>query len=472
MATTASLTTSPTTIDTGASDNVSVTNTGTVDVTIVRGPQSFTLRPTQGRVIYPEGAAVTAATVSGTGSVSYTATAARQTQAVQFAADPAFTSAFASIVQQVEGVGIAQRNASIYAANRARVTAAALPKWLAALAAVRAGTRDAKILCVGDSTTLGALSSNTSIPPFTSYPTFLATLLNTYLGVPAARGLGVPDKSGNTDARWSATGNWGWGTSGNLGWVANTCDYQLSTPFAGTLTYADSGILADKFDVYYLTGGSTGTITVTATGGTPVVQSTVASSGWGKVTVTAGQAATTNTVSITGSGNNCHITGVEPYLSTTRKVRVGIAGVGSARTAGWTTNPTTFGGVMGIKQYAPDLTIIMLGINDATDGVAAGTYGTNIGTLATAAAVSGDVILMSMIPTDSSINAGANATNEPGYVSQLAGLTSYSFVDLFTRAGSATAYQNLGFVSADKIHGTDAGYKDIAAMVATGLLGL
>jgi lysophospholipase L1-like esterase len=92
---TASLTTTPTTIDTGASDNVSITNTGTVDVTITRGSQSFTLRPTQGRVIYPEGTAVTAATTSGTGSVSYAATAPRQSQAVQFAADPAFTGTYA-----------------------------------------------------------------------------------------------------------------------------------------------------------------------------------------------------------------------------------------------------------------------------------------------------------------------------------------------------------------------------------------
>jgi hypothetical protein len=92
---TASLTTSPTQIDAGSSDNVSITNTGTVDVVVARGAQSFTLKPTQGRVVYPEGVAVTAATVSGTGSVSYTATAARVSAASQFAADPAFTGTYA-----------------------------------------------------------------------------------------------------------------------------------------------------------------------------------------------------------------------------------------------------------------------------------------------------------------------------------------------------------------------------------------
>jgi hypothetical protein len=82
---TASLTTSPTTLDSGSSDNVSITNTGTTDVTLARGVQSFTLKPTQARVIYPEGTAVTAVVASGTGSVSYTATAAAVTLAQTYA---------------------------------------------------------------------------------------------------------------------------------------------------------------------------------------------------------------------------------------------------------------------------------------------------------------------------------------------------------------------------------------------------
>lgn len=109
MATTASLTTTPTQIDSGASDNVSITNTGTVSVLVSRGAQSATLQAGQGTVVYPEGTAVTAAAISGAGSVSYTATAARVNSSggvtgtgggtvattAGLAADLAFTSAFA-----------------------------------------------------------------------------------------------------------------------------------------------------------------------------------------------------------------------------------------------------------------------------------------------------------------------------------------------------------------------------------------
>jgi lysophospholipase L1-like esterase len=91
---TVSLSTSPTTLDSGTSDNVSVTNTGSVAVVVSRGSFSTTLQPGQGTVVYPEGAAVTGVTVSGSGQVTTVATAARVSQQAQFAADPAFTGTY------------------------------------------------------------------------------------------------------------------------------------------------------------------------------------------------------------------------------------------------------------------------------------------------------------------------------------------------------------------------------------------
>jgi hypothetical protein len=92
-----SLTTSPTAIDDGTSSSVLVTNTGAVDVTLSRGPR---LRPQQNATVYPEGTALTAATTSGTGSVSTTATAAAAATVTgktpaQVAADIAFTATYA-----------------------------------------------------------------------------------------------------------------------------------------------------------------------------------------------------------------------------------------------------------------------------------------------------------------------------------------------------------------------------------------
>jgi hypothetical protein len=92
-----SLTTSPITIDDGTSYSVLVTNTGAATVELSRGGR---LRPNQAQTVYPEGAALTAAAVTGTSSVSTSTT----TKPLPNAADPAalaanaaFTGTYAAI---------------------------------------------------------------------------------------------------------------------------------------------------------------------------------------------------------------------------------------------------------------------------------------------------------------------------------------------------------------------------------------
>jgi hypothetical protein len=68
---TVALTTTPTQIDDGTSYTVLVTNTGAVEVDLSRGGR---LRPQQSRTVYPEGAALTAAATSGTGTVTTSTT--------------------------------------------------------------------------------------------------------------------------------------------------------------------------------------------------------------------------------------------------------------------------------------------------------------------------------------------------------------------------------------------------------------
>lgn len=80
-----SLTTSPSTLDAGTSETVTVTNTGTVAATVTRGSQVVALQPTQSVVVYPEGTAVTALVASGSGQVTTGVTA----KSLPNAADPA-----------------------------------------------------------------------------------------------------------------------------------------------------------------------------------------------------------------------------------------------------------------------------------------------------------------------------------------------------------------------------------------------
>lgn len=343
-------------------------------------------------------------------------------------------------------------------------TIANLVGWRKALACVRAGTRDGKVLFVGDSTFTGIGGSTAAtIPARKALPACLASLCNGL--VPSANGLGVPasDLSGAPDNRWTVGTGW---TESTLG-AASGAAYTGTAP-SGSLVYADNVISADTFDVYYVTYSGGGTIGVTATGGSTTSQPTTGSSAIAKVTVTAASAATTNTITITATGAQVYIVGVEPYLSTTKKMRWGNAGVGSATTTNWVTNASTFGGPGLIRAYAPDLTFISLGINDATAAATSATVAANLQTLITAAQISGSVVLMTMPPSSTGQAAGLN---EPGYLVTIAALAASNgcaFADWYSRFGSYTAANALGLMS-DTVHPNDLGYQDTAQMLYAGL---
>jgi hypothetical protein len=96
---TVALTTTPTQIDDGTSYTVLVTNTGAVEVDLSRGGR---LRPQQSRTVYPEGAALTAAATSGTGTVTTSTTSKPLPNAADpasLAANAAFTGTYAVIDQ-------------------------------------------------------------------------------------------------------------------------------------------------------------------------------------------------------------------------------------------------------------------------------------------------------------------------------------------------------------------------------------
>jgi YD repeat-containing protein len=83
---TVNLSTSPSQIDDGSAGSLSIVNSGNVEVELARAqaatkPVIERLRPGQNTTLVPEGAAVTAVTVSGTGSISVAVTAKPQTPA-------------------------------------------------------------------------------------------------------------------------------------------------------------------------------------------------------------------------------------------------------------------------------------------------------------------------------------------------------------------------------------------------------
>ena len=335
-----------------------------------------------------------------------------------------------------------------------------------AIANVRTGTSDAKILCIGDSTTAGVGISGSIQGMPNAYPYQLANILNA-CGIPSAPGLAIPGHPGNLDNRFTLGTGW---NNFTIGWGANG-DYQWSGGTVGNLVYTDTNVLADRYDIYYAQNTTLGTVGITATGGTTVNQSTVGTAGTvGKVTVSAASASTSNTVTFVPANNgSIHILGIEPWLSTAKKVRVGNAGVGSSRAftnwdiGGNWSSPTC------IKAYAPDLTIISLGINDAGDNQTIDNVKTAIVDLATAAQVSGDVLIMSPIPCTSGASASVIA-NLP-LISAGQQSMNYPFTNLRSRWIDGDTANTNGFMS-DTLHPNALGYADIAQMLKNIIIGL
>jgi lysophospholipase L1-like esterase len=330
-----------------------------------------------------------------------------------------------------------------------------MQKWRIALAKTRDAVSDAKILCIGDSTTFGAGSTaDPPTPTVGSYPNRLAALFNSYY-VPTVAGLAIPPSNqGGSDGRWVAGTGWsgafnGVGWAGNAGWSANNP--------AGNLVFTPGGSVAtDSYVIYYLqTASGSGQLTITATGGTPVVQATGGSPvGVRTINAVALASATTNTVTIAAT-NQVYVIGIEQFSSTSKNLRIGNAGVYGTNTTQWVTTDW-YGPIAAITAYAPDLTIIMLGINDALTPLAIASYKVNITTLITTAQLSGDVILMTMPPSS-----GARATAEATYVQVLKDISIASNIPLIDNwARFNSTWQTL--MMHDAVHPNNVGYWDIA----------
>lgn len=359
---------------------------------------------------------------------------------------------------------------------------ALLRKWMKAVVDVRSGAADARLLCVGDSTTTGARSStDATVPQWRSWPAQLADAMNAH--IPTARGLATPKSTSSSqtaDTRWTLGASWSLnpGSIFYVGFGGKGMFYRGSGATPSNLVFADSTIVADTFDIYYQllpSSGSQGVLYATATGGTQGTANTALAGGnnrIGKLTVSAASAGTGNTVTITHDANKTiNVVGIEPYLSTTRKVRVGNAGASGSTTTDWVTLyqgllANTYGGLDSIKAYAPHLTIIDLGINNAVaPDTTAATFSSQLQQIIAAAQVSGDVILKTMLPSNA---ASGRVALEQQYIAAMRGL-GLPVIDMNKRAGDGDAYFAAGYMNGDGIHGNDYSYGETAAMVLTAL---
>jgi lysophospholipase L1-like esterase len=331
-----------------------------------------------------------------------------------------------------------------------------LPTWRAKLSDVFNGTGDARVLLVGDSTTWGAYGTNFPDNTTTSgWPALMSKMLPTYL--PASSGTATSQGQGGTpDSRVVLTGAF---VNQNL--YAGFGHQSWAVDGSGTLVFTPGdGLSYDSFVIYTQGGHGGGTLSAQATGGSSTNIVVPWTNNVGVTTVTAASAGTSNSVTLSWvSGTSVQVLGIEAFSSSVHRIRFANVAVSGSSTGAWSDSVTS---LTAIKGWAPDLTIIMLGINDAQTGVSASAYSANIQAIISAAKISGDVVIMSSVPSDPSLS--STVALEKQYDSVLPGLAATNgipFLDMFNRFGGAFSSP----LMTNTLHPNPAGYADMARFV-------
>jgi len=353
------------------------------------------------------------------------------------------------------------------------------PKWDLAIKKMKAGTRNARLLNVGDSTTAGSYAAGNAFvgaKPF-SYPTQLAPLL-------AARGYPVSTSSmiGTSvnstsiglftgyDTQWAVGAGWACA-------AVNTCGGgTLNNSGAGNLTAANyaPATAFDTVDIWYIQNTAYGSFTIGVDGGAALGSTVVAAGGLSIQKVTRTTALGVHTLNITKvADGNILICGVSCYNSQQKCIEVMNAGWGGATTALWAAAVAVWDPANMLAVYAPDLTIINLGINDWLTGVLPATYSTNIEVLIAKARLSGDVAIMTGAP--SAIGSASQAVQDgiTQVCRALAEKYNCPLIDVSGEWGNyvtaADAINGFYAPAGDPVHPGAVGYGDVARLTNAAL---
>lgn len=276
---------------------------------------------------------------------------------------------------------------------------------------VRAGTGSLKALCIGDSKVWGTINgvASPAAPGGSSWPSQLSTQL-TALNLPSVLGFSIAQADAanvpSTDTRWVTAAGWtsGYETYPTALYGFGGAASWLMAVGASDGTYTP-GTTCDTVDVYYEGGPGYGTFKVAdtaASAGGTAFNAGAQPIGVYKATITfaRGNAHVIHIGSVTVA--SVAIVGIECYDSTAALIRVGNAGVVGCSAFQFADNliASLIGSIATIKAYAPDLTFISLsGTIDGLYSFSPGQVINSIASIVNACQLSGDVIIMSEVPT-------------------------------------------------------------------------
>jgi lysophospholipase L1-like esterase len=349
-----------------------------------------------------------------------------------------------------------------------------LPHWRKAVANVRSGTGRARICVAGASqsngTGAGTGGSQLSTNAWSkSWPNQYTTMMNSYYVPMSSQSFfGYQNTTASTyptyDPRVTLGANWGQDVTSFGGFM-----FKYTTGAANNMTFTPVASF-DTIIVYYVIGTGRGTFTWNVDGGSSLGTVNCATGTNGAVaTATATVSAGTHTINlIPGNNGNITIAGMITYLSTTPAVDVIQSGIGGATSATYAATTFPYSSASMLNFLAPDLTILFNNVNDYGVPTPISTFMTNTQTLITQAQLTGDIILGTEAPSNTTNSTNGIADNYTTALKQLAITNNCPLLDLRSRWVSyAVTNPIMAYAAGDPAHPTAVGYADWAAMVAT-----
>ncbi|HEU0043724.1 SGNH/GDSL hydrolase family protein [Sphingomonas sp.] len=310
-------------------------------------------------------------------------------------------------------------------------------KWRRGKAHARAGTRNARIAFIGDSTTGGV----GAIAPF-NVPELLGARAK-------ARGWSVYAENlfGSLDQVDTRLVQGGWGGLLNTAGGAMQHSNATGAPLAFTPTQA-----FDTIVIAYPRNGPLGSFAVNVDGGASL--GTINQSGSAALmTTTFTVSLGVHTVNLTWAAGLAYVASIRTCNSAAKGLEIANMGISGAKAIDWISEAQPWDTLAALKAYAPDLTVINLCINDIINGpTPIPSFTTSMTAIVTAAKLSGDVVLV--VPEQ----IGDFAQFHAAIRSLSAGLD-VGLYDLAERwLGVAAAPEWMS----DGIHPSASGYADIA----------
>jgi lysophospholipase L1-like esterase len=351
-------------------------------------------------------------------------------------------------------------------ALRAHETFFRMPNWAAGKAAVAAGTRNAKLAIIGDSTTagFGANSDRWAGAQSLAFPTALASLISN-----ASIQSWFGDQGTNTNAWWMAydarvseTENWRLYSQGIGGGL-----HGEVSPFTDTLSFTPTKQV-DTFIIYYSQASANGTFTWNINGGSDTSINSGGTPTQIKTTTATGTLGS-NTLNIQrSSGGSVYIIGVIACNSAVKEISILNFGIGAVNIAALASNAVPWGTYQMIGTLAPDLSIIDCTINDWAAGTDVATFTANTQSLITKCKSVGDVLLVTGNPISTAVTSIAQQQLYISAYLALGSANSVNVINMTQRLGSYAAANTNGWML-NIIHPNRAGYTQIARIIA-GLL--